>query len=129
VDPDKIRFGLTTIKNFGEGIANTIIEERKKNGKYKSLADFLNRVRDRNLNKKSLEALIKVGAMDEFGERGIMLGNVENMLSYSREASKVSENQDSLFGTYVENLQGSNFKLVEMPAATPAERLNWSASF
>jgi DNA polymerase-3 subunit alpha len=124
-DPDKIRFGLTTIKNFGEGIANTIIEERKKNGKYKSLADFLNRVRDRNLNKKSLEALIKVGAMDEFGERGIMLGNVENMLSYSREASKVSENQDSLFGTYVENLQGSNFKLVEMPAATPAERLNW----
>jgi DNA polymerase-3 subunit alpha len=124
-DPDKIRFGLTTIKNFGEGIANTIIAERKKGGKYKSLADFLNRVRDRNLNKKSLEALIKVGAMDEFGERGIMLGNVENMLSYSREASKVSENQDSLFGTYVENLQGSNFKLVEMPAATPAERLNW----
>mgnify|MGYP003354000346 CR=1 FL=1 len=43
---------------FGEGIAETIIAERKKNGIFKSLADFLARIKDRNLNKKSLEALI-----------------------------------------------------------------------
>ena len=88
--PDTIRFGLTTIKNFGEGIANTIIEERKKNGKFKSLSNFLDRIKDKNLNKKSLEALIKTGALDEFGERGQMLGNVENMLTYSKEAGKMS---------------------------------------
>ena len=55
VRKDRIRFGLTTIKNFGEGIADAIIAERKKNGQYKSLADFLNRVRDRNLNKNHLK--------------------------------------------------------------------------
>jgi len=124
--PDTIRFGLTTIKNFGEGIANTIIEERKKNGKFKSLSNFLDRIKDKNLNKKSLEALIKAGALDEFGERGIMLANVENMLTYSKEASKTPENQDSLFGTYVAGLENiNNFKLVDAPKATASETLAW----
>ncbi len=57
----RIRFGLVTIKNFGQGVSTAIIDERKKGGQFKSLADFLGRVKDRNLNKKSLEALIKVG--------------------------------------------------------------------
>jgi DNA polymerase-3 subunit alpha len=123
---DTIRFGLTTIKNFGEGIANTIIEERKKNGKFKSLSNFLDRIKDKNLNKKSLEALIKAGAMDEYGERGLMLGNVENMLTYSKEANKISENQDSLFGTYVGGVTDvNNFTLLESPAATATEKLTW----
>jgi len=132
---DKIRFGLTTIKNFGEGIANTIIEERKKNGKFKSLSNFLDRIKDppapegragKNLNKKSLEALIKAGAMDEFGDRGQMLVNVENMLTYSKEASKMSENQDSLFGAFVEGMENvNNFKLVDAPPATVMEKLSW----
>lgn len=125
--PDTIRFGLTTIKNFGEGIANVIINERKKNGKFKSLANFLDRIRDKNLNKKSLEALIKAGALDEFGERGIMLANVENMLTYSKEAAKMSESQDSLFGAYIPGLNEdvNNFKLQDAPPATATEKLAW----
>jgi DNA polymerase III subunit alpha len=123
---DTIRFGLTTIKNFGEGIANTIIEERKKNGKFKSLSNFLDRIKDKNLNKKSVEALIKAGALDEFGERGQMLGNIENILAYSKEANNASENQDSLFGTYVAGLEDvNNFKLQDAPPATATERLTW----
>jgi DNA polymerase-3 subunit alpha len=123
---DTIRFGLTTVKNFGEGIANTIIEERKMNGKFKSLSDFLDRIKDKNLNKKSLEALIKAGAMDEFGERGIMLSNVENMLTYSKEAGKMSADQDSLFGAYVAGMENvNNFKLADAPPATASERLAW----
>ena len=125
-EKDKIRFGLTTIKNFGEGIANTIIEERKKNGKFISLSNFLDRIKDKNLNKKSLEALIKAGAMDEYGDRGQMLCNVENMLTYSKEATKISADQDSLFGAYVEGMENvNNFKLVEAPKATPMEMLTW----
>ena len=83
---DRIRFGLTTIKNFGEGVANSIIEERKKAGHFKSLADFLERVTDKNLNKKSLEALIKSGALDEMGERGVMLANLELLLENNKES-------------------------------------------
>jgi DNA polymerase-3 subunit alpha len=94
-----IRFGLTTIKNFGEGIAHTIIEERKAEGKFNDLADFLIRIKDRNLNKKSLEALIKTGALDAFGERGSLLGNLERLLQFNKESSSMPTNQDSLFGT------------------------------
>jgi len=126
IDRDTIRFGLTTIKNFGEGIANSIITERKKNGKFTSLSNFLDRIKDKNLNKKSLEALIKAGAMDEFGERGQMLGNIENMLIYSKEANNKAENQDSLFGNYIDGLENvNNFKLQEAPEATAIEKLAW----
>jgi len=94
-----IRFGLTTIKNFGEGIALAIIEEREQNGHFISLSDFLSRINDKNLNRKSLEALVKVGALKSFGERGEMYHNIDNLLAYNKEhvAGKAA-NQDSLFG-------------------------------
>ncbi|TSC62790.1 MAG: DNA polymerase III alpha subunit [Parcubacteria group bacterium Greene0416_14] len=94
----KIRFGLFTIKNFGEGIGNIIIDEREKNGKYTSLANFLERIKDRNLNKKSLEALIQCGALDHFEERGIMLGNMDTLLAYNKETA-TGGTQVSLFGS------------------------------
>jgi DNA polymerase-3 subunit alpha len=122
--PDKIRFGLTTIKNFGEGIANTIIKERKAGGKFKSLADFLNRIRDRNLNKKSLEALIKSGALDEFGERGSMLENHELILEYHKSRMNESQNQDSLFGS-VGSTEVSDISLPPAKPATMKDKLIW----
>ncbi|MEO8637990.1 MAG: DNA polymerase III subunit alpha [Candidatus Taylorbacteria bacterium] len=119
---EKIRFGLTTIKNFGEGIADIIIGERGKNGKFKSLADFLERIKDRNLNKKSLEALVKCGAMDAFGERGEMLGNIEGLLSYNKE-NKLADNHNSLFGDA--EIHTSFLKLNPMPPAAQNEKLTW----
>lgn len=94
-----IRFGLTTIKNFGEGIADAIIAERKKGGHFTSLTDFLLRVHDKNLNKKSLEALVTTGALDRFEERGKMFANMERLLAFNKEHVAGKEaNQDSLFG-------------------------------
>lgn len=99
---DAIRFGLSSIKNFGEGISEAILEERVANGPYASLADFLARVASRNLNKKSLESLIKAGALDRFapeeGGRGTLLQNIDHLLAYHREASATGKAQDSLFG-------------------------------
>ena len=122
---DRIRFGLTTIKNFGEGIADAIIAERKKNGAFKSLADFLDRINDRNLNKKSLEALIKAGAMDEFGERGQMLANMENLLAYNKEKASAPENQDSLFGGLASAGSVADIALAPAPAAPQTAKLIW----
>jgi len=94
-----IRFGLTTIKNFGAGIAEVIIEERKANGHFASIQDFLDRIHDRGLNKKSMEALICTGAFDRFERRSHLYGNLEVMLSYNKEQVAGKEaNQDSLFG-------------------------------
>lgn len=120
---NKIRFGLTTIKNFGEGIANTIIKERKKGGHFKSLEDFLQRVNDRNLNKKSLEALIKAGAMDKFGERGELLVNLEDILHYSKEVGKGSNDQSSLFSGSQISLP--KLQLKKGAPATASEKLSW----
>lgn len=121
---DAIRFGLTTIKNFGQGIGESIISEREQNGKYQSLSNFLDRIKDRNLNKKSLEALIKSGAMDAFGERGQMLANIEDLLKYNKEKTKGAENQDSLFGAGT-LASISNLRMHEAPPASKSDMLLW----
>ncbi len=121
---DAIRFGLFTIKNFGEGIGNVIIAERKKSGPFKSLVDFLTRIKDRNLNKKSLESLIKCGAMDELGERGQMIENLDDILKFNKEAS-TADDQDSLFGLMADTSSLPTLRLREVPVAAPADKLIW----
>ena len=116
-----IRFGLYTIKNLGTDISNAIIEERK-TGAFKSMSDFLDRIKHKNLNKKSLEALIKAGSMDAWGDRGILLANCEDMLAYNKEMQKVA-NQDSLFGDLPS--ASTSFKVKDAPQATMQERLGW----
>lgn len=120
----KIRFGLTSIKNFGEGISKAITSERKNKGKFKSLSDFLERIVDKNLNKRSLEPLIKTGALDEFGERGQLLANIENLLKYNKDVGKMSSDQDSLFGIF-EGGKHENFKLEPAEPATQTMKLAW----
>ena len=97
-----IRFGLSSIKNFGDGISEAIIAERKTHGTFKTLSDFLSRVGSKNLNRKSLESLIKCGALDSLvsaaHKRGTLLENIETLLVFHREATAVAP-QDSLFGT------------------------------
>ncbi len=121
---ENIRFGLYTIKNMGTDISDAIIEERKASGPFKSITDFLDRIKHKNLNKKSLEALIKSGAIDAFGERGVLLGNVEEMLAYNKESARGNANQTSLFGELTESAKPV-FKLKETNEATPAEKLAW----
>ena len=122
----RIRFGLVTIKNFGQGVSTAIIDERKKGGKYKSLANFLDRVKDKNLNKKSLESLIKAGAMDCFGEdRGVMLANIDLMLEYNKESEKNHANQDSLFGMMADHSSVPVLRLNPAPNADMRDKLAW----
>ncbi|MCR4333789.1 MAG: OB-fold nucleic acid binding domain-containing protein, partial [Patescibacteria group bacterium] len=101
---EAIRFGLSSIKNFGDGISESIITERKTHGTYKTLTDFLSRVGSKNLNRKSLESLIKCGALDSLctteHKRGTLLENIETMLAFHKEATAVAP-QDSLFGAFI----------------------------
>lgn len=122
---EKIRFGLHTIKNLGEGIADTIIAERKRGGPFKSMIDFLDRIKDKNLNKKSLEALIKAGAMDEFGERGQFIANIDHILEYNKEKNKTPANQDSLFGLLGDSSSVPGLKLAPAEPATQEQKLTW----
>jgi len=120
----RIRFGLTTIKNFGEGIADAIIAEREAGGPFTSLDDLLSRVHDKNLNKKSLEALAMTGALNRFGERGKLMANIDTMLAFNKEHVTGKETgQDSLFGgmdTSINELQ-----LMEAEPASTEQKLLW----
>jgi DNA polymerase-3 subunit alpha len=119
-DKPAIRFGLTSIKNFGEGIAGAVLAERSTHGAYTSLADVLTRIKDKNLNKKSLEALIKCGALDGFGfSRGRMLTHIDALLSFSREMTRDTM-QSSLFGGGTASLS-----LPEAPDAPLETMLAW----
>ncbi|MBI2630735.1 DNA polymerase III subunit alpha [Candidatus Nomurabacteria bacterium] len=121
---DKIRFGFYTIKNLGTDISDAIIRERKLNGKFTSVTNFLDRIKHKNLNKKSMEALIKSGCMDDWGDRGILLANLEAMLEYNHEGSKQNENQTSLFGESAE-IKAPEFKMQLGKEANQAEKLLW----
>ncbi len=122
---DSIRFGLTTIKNFGEGIATSIINERKVGGKFISLSDFLRRIKDKNLNKKSLESLIKVGAMDSYGDRATLLYNLEKLLAFNKEERSKETDQDSLFTGMAEINKATEVVLEKAPETNSADRLQW----
>jgi len=115
-----IRFGLYSIKNFGRGVADEIIAERKAGGPFTSLSDFLRRAKTQALNKKGLESLIQCGALDALGERGAMLANIELLLQYHREAS-ADMGHDSLFG----GAELSELKLAPAAEAPMASRLAW----
>ncbi|MDL2248967.1 DNA polymerase III subunit alpha, partial [Tyzzerella sp. OttesenSCG-928-J15] len=67
VDGSSIRFGLSAIKNVGKNVINTIVAERDLNGPFKSLTEFITRVDGKDLNKRSLEGLIRTGAFDSLG--------------------------------------------------------------
>jgi DNA polymerase-3 subunit alpha len=122
---DKIRFGLYTIKNLGTDISDAIIAERKENGRFDSFTDFLERITHKNLNKKSLEALVMSGAMDELGERGQMLANTEESLGYNKECVKDSSNQSSLFGGMADQSSVPTLRLKESEPASKEECLAW----
>lgn len=123
---DTIRFGLNAIKNVGEHIVEVIINERKQNGPYKDLFDFLERVSDKDLNKKSLESLIKCGALDRWEERGKLLHNCERLLNLNKEISKSKcSKQDSLFSGMADVASIPKISLEESVDVSQSEKLSW----
>ncbi len=96
-----IRFGLSGIKHMGKALVEDIvIEERDKNGPFKSVCDFAKRVDSTKFNKKSWEAAIKTGAFDRFGySRSDLLFNLEAIQAYGAKIQKdVGSGQTDLFG-------------------------------
>ncbi|HNR42869.1 MAG TPA: DNA polymerase III subunit alpha [Bacteroidales bacterium] len=104
-----IRFGLGAIKGVGENAVLQLIEEREKNGVYKSIYDLAERVNLNSLNKKNLEAMAVAGAFDCFTDisrsqyfaidtRGVSF--IENLIRYGNNAKSIkNSSQQTLFGS------------------------------
>ena len=96
-DSEKIRFGLSAIKNVGTAAISSIIEARS-SGSFISLSDFCQRVDSQKVNKKTVESLIKAGAMDEFGKRAALLSIYQDVVEkIAKEQKQQSKNQFGLF--------------------------------
>ncbi|MEK7124403.1 MAG: DNA polymerase III subunit alpha [Patescibacteria group bacterium] len=122
----KIRFGLLAIKNVGENIIDAIVQERKNAGQFKNIGDFITRVASKDLNKKSMEALIKAGAFDAFAERNQLLQNLEKILEIARENQKnKNSGQIGLFSANPIAVMASEIKLEPAPPAKLLDKLTW----
>jgi DNA polymerase-3 subunit alpha len=93
-----IRFGLSAIKNVGEAAIEATLAARDKEGDFRSLTDFCSRVDGQKVNKKVLESLIQVGALDQFGKRAAMLTGLESVRQKTTKlAAQKASGQTSLF--------------------------------
>lgn len=122
-----IRFGMNAIKNVGNNIITAIIEERAKGGEFANLPSFLTRVTHKDLNKKSLESLVRCGALDSFGiERNQILANIEEVIKFAQIAKKnaAGSGQGGLFGSSY-TPSAATLKLQPASEATRAEKLSW----
>jgi len=99
-----IRFGLAAIKGVGEVAVETILKARNDRGKFASLSDLCERVDGRTVNRKILEALIKSGACDGFGQtRATLCAQIERTLGRAASiAADRQRGQSSLFGALEE---------------------------
>lgn len=114
VKSDSIRFGLFAVKNLGGNVVNNIIEERNKKGPFKSFIDFCERMEGKELNKRSVESLIKCGAFDVFQVyRSRLIANYEKILDrVSQRRKTLLSGQMSLFDAVPE---ADNFADIEWP--------------
>lgn len=127
-DGDQIRFGMNAIKNVGRGAVEEILRARAIDGKFKSLEDFLTKTNSRTVNRKSIESLIKAGAFDSFGDRSVLLHNIDAMLAYgSRVQKDISSGQTDLFGNQASGAAvAPKIALDETkPPYPPREQLLW----
>ncbi len=107
-----IRFGFSAIKNVGDAAIENIINERNTNGPFVNFNDFCIRVDSQKVNKRVLESLIKVGAMDQFGERNAILASLDKIRTDCDKLSAQKNNgQFSLFDAPTEN----NGKIIAPP--------------
>ena len=122
---NNIRWGLAAIKNFGYEVGRTIQQERKQNGLYKDLVDFLTRLDTHQINKKSLEALAKSGALDRFASREQIVANMDQMLLFNKQAQKdKAQNQSSLFDLSA-SMQTQRFVLRDALPVSKQQQLAW----
>jgi DNA polymerase-3 subunit alpha len=100
--PNAIRYGLSAIKNVGEGAMEAAIAERETNGAFTSLEDFASRLDNRAVNKKLMEALVKSGAFDFTGElRAVMFAKLEQVLASAASLQKDKKSgQGGLFDDF-----------------------------
>lgn len=112
-DGDNIRFGLNSIKGIGDIVLKSTVEEKEKNGPFKSLEDFIQRINPKIINRKAIENYAKSGAMICLEPcRKKIINNVENILNAAtREYEAKEMGQVSLFAGLGGSTGGNSYQM------------------
>ncbi len=118
-DDHTILYGLGAIKGVGHAAIDSLIDERNVNGAFVSLAEFCRRVDHDKINRRALEALVKSGAMDGFGEsrRSLMHQVPEALRSADQQAKAAAAGQNDMFGLVA--------AAADVKSAKPVELVEW----
>ncbi len=122
VENGAIRYALAAIRNVGAGAMDQLVKERQKNGPFKNLVDFANRLDGGVINKRLLENLVKAGALDSLHpNRQQLFAGIEIVLRHAQhKSSERQSNQSSLFGG---EEAARPLNLPSMPEWRPMEKL------
>lgn len=109
---DKILFGLASVKGVGESVIDEIVKEREAHGLYTDIEDFVNRLSSKEVNKRTVEALIKAGAFDCFGNTRRQLMAVYDQVidSINKQKKDTMSGQMSLFD-FAPETEKQSFKI------------------
>ena len=123
-EPNKIFYGLGAIKSVGFEAISNIINEREKNGKFKSFTDFINRVNPKDVNKLQLEGLVKAGAFDEIdlNRRKLLESIPKIILTIKSKYDEKISNQTNLFDIAIDE-KNEEFKFETLEKWTSKELL------
>ncbi|MDA3615251.1 DNA polymerase III subunit alpha [Polluticaenibacter yanchengensis] len=130
----EIRFGLGGLKGVGEAAIESLVGEREKNGAYKDVFDFITRVNQRTVNKKSIESLIYSGAFDCFEDlhraqyfhiaKGETVNGIEKIVKFGQQLTQQAESSlNTLFGDLNESVITQPPKLAPCEPWTLTEKL------
>lgn len=125
VSGDGIRYGLLAIKSLGRPVIESVVKERQENGPFTDIKDFANRLTGKEVNKRTVESLIKSGAFDSFGltRKQMMLIYADVMDTVAQEKKESVSGQMSLFDMFAPEEKPADILVPEVGEFTPEELL------
>ena len=123
-----IRFGLGAIKNVGEGPLQAILQARADGGPFAGVTDFCRRVDLRQVNKRALECLIKVGALDGLGDRPKLLAIIDRMMSLGHLYHQAAADGQLTFDVWDSDMSDDSNLMSDqlfVPPVSEKEMLTW----
>lgn len=120
-----IRFGLAAIKGIGDTSIQQMIIERESHGKFTSIEDFARRIPSKILNKKTIEALGKSGALDSLGDRKTIIDHYDKIVEYRKVCGEAQQGQSELFSGFGDSIAETRIEFPKVTPATPQQKLQW----
>ena len=117
-----IRFGMGAVKNVGTASVDAVVESRTKLGGFTSIEQMCRESELGGMNRKTLESLIKVGAFDDFGDRGALLESMDRIISLAQSEARLRDsNQTSMFDLFGESV-AAPLTTIALPSIRASDR-------